>query len=1123
MPKDKLQQPAFFKRKLTLDFNNLISGVFRFAVASYTGIASTFVAAVSDIIKSIKLEDKERPSVKAYRLFLFALTEASIEVIMDFGKVDVFKKKLLSATIKEKLVKEIKEANVSFDERFLLYPSEFSLVNTFIDHFRSSLQEQGATGKILYGLEEKFKSYYLEAFHRRFSSGYSDFSDLENYLINATTPAYRREQEWNDYRALLIKQVYEPIFNEHFGLRQIYVPLNGYYEYEKKVIKEDKAWFQKILMVCKMEEELDHWLEHSDKNDCLRIISGDPGAGKSTIAKVWASKLAERKKRIIYVSLNQIRKSTSPDEVINEFIGSKFHRFQHNPYDLLGKEEDEPLLLIFDGLDEWVAEDSKSVDSVKVFIHNVLKMLREANGRTSLLKVLLLSRPIAIQENLKWFKQDCRIYHLLSLFVTHNFGKDLSERHIELLEEDKRPLWKSIYTKFNQLNFDEELLFQTKGELAEISAQPLLIYLLTIALNANEGKIDPTSLNINTIYALILTHVHSRKYNQEGTHLSIREISQESYFRIMENIACSAWRRGDERTTTRKNIDAQFQLQPKSLQRIWHQYKNEKSQYRDVESLLSSFYFKKKEEESEDSLYEFTHKSFGEYLMAKHIVRKLEKWSNIFRGDLDASDDENHIISKFFEHFHFNTFEEYLKPYIERELIIRKKENPTIVLQWQEDLSLWMDYLQINSLNLSHLHFTKSVRAILYDTACLENNLICLLSLCAKVNDQYFVINSWQGSDEKYNSKFLTWLHLYTNSSNEIGQSISVEQNLFRIKIKDAYLKGAHLQGAHLQGAHLQRAHLKNALLQGARLENTNLQNALLQGAHLKEVHLEGAHLESANLEGAHLEKAHLQGAYLANAYLRGANLESAHLENAHLENAVLQEAHLEKTCLQGAFLQESHLQGTYLQGVNLQNAQLRKALLQRTKLGRADLRGADLREAELEKADLRGADLREANLQGADLQEADLRGTYLQRAKLQNTNFQCTNLEGADLRNVTFKEADLREGVLRKVDLRRANLEKVDLRNADLRNANLERVSLRNTNLEGANLEGVVLWGANLENANLENVNLRNVNFQDAIGLTITQLSQAKTLYNCKNLPLDIYKALQADKYKHLWVNPDE
>ena len=46
------------------------------------------------------------------------------------------------------------------------------------------------------------------------------------------------------------------------------------------------------------------------------------------------------------------------------------HIFTHNPYELLKKEETTPLLIIFDGLDEWIGQGGSSVESVKAFYNS---------------------------------------------------------------------------------------------------------------------------------------------------------------------------------------------------------------------------------------------------------------------------------------------------------------------------------------------------------------------------------------------------------------------------------------------------------------------------------------------------------------------------------------------------------------------------------------------------------------------------------------------------------------------------------------------------------------------------------------------------------------------------------
>lgn len=368
MPKLNFEEKPLIKRKLTFDINKLLSGLFRFAVAYFDPIkaSSNIVSGVSDIIKSIQIKDNEGLGSKAYQLLLFSLSEAGAKILEDYGRKDEFKEIISKDGFKEVIIKGERAKILRFDDNFLTNPSEHPFIKQFVTNFKSGILGQGVPEEMIYGLEEKIKSYYLEAFHRRFSTNIGEYSALENLLVNSTTPAYRREQEWNDYRAVLNKQVYDPIFDEVFGLRQIYVQLNAYYKEEirvdnKSILEEKDESEQRMIekksknektIICKIEKELDEWIEKGNTKDGLKIITGDPGSGKSTLAKVWVSKLAERNKRVLLISLNQVRKSTQPEEVIQEFINSKIHRFNHNPYELLGKEENTPLLVVFDGLDE---------------------------------------------------------------------------------------------------------------------------------------------------------------------------------------------------------------------------------------------------------------------------------------------------------------------------------------------------------------------------------------------------------------------------------------------------------------------------------------------------------------------------------------------------------------------------------------------------------------------------------------------------------------------------------------------------------------------------------------------------------------------------------------------------
>jgi hypothetical protein len=59
-------------------------------------------------------------------------------------------------------------------------------------------------------------------------------------------------------------------------------------------------------IVIDLEKYLDKWLDKGDRRDFLRVICGGPGSGKTSVAKIWAAKLANGGKRVLYVPLHRL-------------------------------------------------------------------------------------------------------------------------------------------------------------------------------------------------------------------------------------------------------------------------------------------------------------------------------------------------------------------------------------------------------------------------------------------------------------------------------------------------------------------------------------------------------------------------------------------------------------------------------------------------------------------------------------------------------------------------------------------------------------------------------------------------------------------------------------------------
>jgi hypothetical protein len=160
--------------------------------------------------------------------------------------------------------------------------------------------------------------------------------------------------------------------------------------------------------------------------------------------------------------------------------------------------------------------------------------------------------------------------------------------------------------------------------LTDITTVPLLNYLLSFSLIRSKIQFDETT-NLNIIYNDLLERIYEREWENRRQHPTIQDIEFNHFVRILEEIALAVWH-GDGRTTTVATIEAY--CKDSELEKLFDIFEEEVA--RGINRLLLAFYFRQhgystKEKEKTEKTFEFVHKSFGEYLTAKRIVRELKK------------------------------------------------------------------------------------------------------------------------------------------------------------------------------------------------------------------------------------------------------------------------------------------------------------------------------------------------------------------------------------------------------------------------------------------------------------------------------------------------------------------
>ena len=143
-----------------------------------------------------------------------------------------------------------------------------------------------------------------------------------------------------------------------------------------------------------------------------------------------------------------------------------------------------------------------------------------------------------------------------------------------------------------------------------------------------------------------------------------------------------------------------------------------------------------------------------------------------------------------------------------------------------------------------------------------------------------------------------------------------------------------------------------------------------------------------------------------------------------------------------------------------------------------------NINEINLVNCHLSRTNLNYVNLKGSNLNSADISNAFLIETNLENTRLNQTNLENSNLNQALLMGA-YASG---------ANFKDAYLIKAQLQNAFLIKTDFSNAFLMEADLTGCYLTGADFENASLYKADLRG-----AKGLTVEQLTKAKTLYLAK------------------------
>jgi hypothetical protein len=822
-------------------------------------------AALTEAAKSISLDIP--PSARALELILLCFAWA-FDNIRASGHVNENEAKDLAKNAIAALKELVDGGQQEIPYDFFMTPSQAKVYQFLRDKFlegRHAYRQSPVEDEEQ--LSARFDIAFRSAVWKLWTERTASFEELANTLNSDSAKAADFDRQWKAYRESIVCEfAVTPVFGQEatcISLKQLYVPLRCVWRdttsEDKKLanyLPPDPDTKSVVLHVTSLDDELKAWLDNGDANDWLRLVGGGPGSGKSTTAKAFAASIAEREDlRPIFIPLQRLDISKALREAINAYFrnytGSPF---QAGPLERNNVEGGPRLVLIFDGLDEIARPGGGAADEIaRDMIDWIQSLYVELRGNTNAQhRVLLTGRMPSFQaarqrknsqgnealEVLDFLPlQSTEGYLLRPDLAAFNFHK--LEGNAALLQRDDRPAWWRCYS--SAVGRPEALPDGISNvQMQELTAEPLLCYLLALSgyLEHNEQE---AAENRNRVYARLMHDVWERAWGG-GRAGSGKSLSEEDFNLLFETMALAAWHGGDERVATHERFEKALKVT--NATSIWDEFARQEKG--DECNLAVNFYLRRAERGARG--FEFTHKSFGEYLTTRALIRATASIAGI--RDLD------YALTQWLKVVNEGDLSADLHAFLRDEARLLETGEALRRLRWFERI---MSEAVLAGFP-AHKLTCETWRQAEDRQRKAETLLLAVLNCLSIAAGGVDVDIKWSNPNDFGN--------MVRRTCKNIAPASPYLQLFSNFKLQEAYVPSIDLMGSNFYSAYLYRAFLAYANLERANLIEANLVEADLRRANLRRANLTRADLTRADLTRADLTRADLMGAYLMEANL---------------------------------------------------------------------------------------------------------------------------------------------------------------------------------------------------------------------------------------------------------------
>lgn len=743
----------------------------------------------------------------------------------------------------------VSSTQMKLDPSFFNDPAALPIIAIASEMFSQWLTAAGMPPTEAKGVASRLRTYFTYELNHEWRKNAARYEPIRAAVSTPFTRAGDREVEWQIYSAFLERQIEESMFGEAFSLAQLYVPLRAYYLERREPAtlftqEQSDRDFQRVVV--DLQTEIYRWLNDADRDDAVKVISGGPGSGKSSLFKMLAASLTRSPGfRTLFIPLHQFDLSGDLTASVGAFVRNT-GILTYNPLDADAADE---ILLIFDGLDELSMQGKAATEAAQAFMREVERTAARRNYKQLRVRVLLSGRELVVQANATDLRKPKQVLYVLPYYIppVGPLEQYLYKDELDLLETDQRHLWWRNYAALkgdSSEGVPEPLL---RDELSEITAQPLLNYL--VALSYTRGRIDfRSSFNLNEVYEDLFQAVYERGYEGQ-THAAIRGMAFQQFLRVMEEIGLAAWH-GDGRTTTVADIQQHCQMS--GLSGLLEVFQD--GARAGVTRLLTAFYFRQHGSRKDgEQTFEFTHKSFGEYLAARRVIRAVSRIHDE-SGRRQSSHDEGWDDRDALRHWLLICGPAPLDSYILAFVRLEIARKSAMASPWQGTLASAFSAAVRDGMPVELIHPRMRHRDEVRMSRNSEEALLVVLNACALVTGK---ITNIDWPEPTAAGAFLKRVQ-----GQRPGPPNSlVQQCLSYLNLSNALLDMADFYGADLKYSSMAECALNFAILMGADLRHASFRKASMQGANFRSATLDGADFAEAELYRSDLSYSNYDGA----------------------------------------------------------------------------------------------------------------------------------------------------------------------------------------------------------------------------------------------------------------------